>query len=104
MVFSSPIFLFGFLPIVLLVYFLSPKKLKNIALLVMSLLFYAWGELFYVGVMLVSILSNYVIGRLIHGSLEEKETPAQATVYLAIGILINIGLARPKNSGREANI
>jgi alginate O-acetyltransferase complex protein AlgI len=91
-VFSSPIFLFGFLPIVLLVYFLSPKELKNTVLLVMSLFFYAWGELFYVGVMIVSILSNYVIGRLIHGSLEDKETPPRATVYLAIGILINIGL------------
>lgn len=92
MVFSSPIFLFGFLPIVLLVYFLSPKELKNTVLLVMSLLFYAWGELFYVGVMVVSILSNYVIGRLIHGSLEDKETPPRARVFLAIGILINIGL------------
>ena len=42
MVFSSAIFLFAFLPILLLVYFLIDRKLKNVVLLIASLVFYAW--------------------------------------------------------------
>ena len=45
MVFSSIVFLFTFLPISLLIYYISPKKLKNAILLLTSLVFYAWGEL-----------------------------------------------------------
>ena len=48
MVFSSLNFLFLFLPIVLVLYFLSPRKIKNAILLVASLIFYAWGEPVYV--------------------------------------------------------
>ena len=44
MVFSSMTFLFAFLPVVVLVYMLSPKQLKNAILLVASLFFYAWGD------------------------------------------------------------
>ena len=47
MVFSSSIFIFGFLPILLLFYFLSPKKLKNYILLLFSLIFYAFGGIKY---------------------------------------------------------
>lgn len=85
MVFSSPIFLFGFLPLVILFYYLSPKKLKNITLLVFSLIFYAWGEVFYIFVMLVSISSNYLFGRLI-----EIDNDKKRKLYLAIGIAINL--------------
>ncbi|HMP73730.1 MAG TPA: MBOAT family O-acyltransferase [Kiritimatiellia bacterium] len=62
MVFSSVTFLFGFLPLVLLAYGLMPKPGKNLLLLMASLLFYAWGELEYVAIMLVSILINYGAG------------------------------------------
>ena len=64
MVFSSFSFLFAFLPITLLLYFIVPQKhikIKNVVLLVMSLLFYALGELKYLWVMLLSILLNYAI-------------------------------------------
>ena len=44
MVFSSMTFLFAFLPVVVLVYMLSPKQMKNAILLIASLFFYAWGE------------------------------------------------------------
>ena len=62
MVFSSVIFLFAFLPAVLAGYYLLPKSGRNALLLFASLLFYAWGELGYVAVMLVSIGANYTFG------------------------------------------
>ncbi|MCK4704536.1 MAG: MBOAT family protein [Gammaproteobacteria bacterium] len=92
MVFSSPIFLFGFLPVVLFLYYLSPKSIKNIVLLSMSLLFYAWGEVFYLGIMLVSIVSNFIIGKLIYAGLKQNFRYGSAKTYLSIGIAINIAL------------
>jgi len=68
MLFSSLIFLFGFLPIVLILYYTICKNSiasKNILLLVVSLFFYAWGEPKFVLVMLLSILANYTFGILI---------------------------------------
>ena len=59
MVFSSPIFLFIFLPATLLLYFLAGKAVRNLLLLVISLVFYAWGEELYVLILLASIALNY---------------------------------------------
>ncbi len=89
MVFSSPIFLFGFLPIVLLTYYLSPRVIKNITLLTFSLMFYAWGEVFYLIVMIVSIISNYYIGRLIF---KYHEIPQCRKLWVTIGVTINLML------------
>ena len=62
MVFSSIIFMFFFLPLFLLCYFLSKKiKTKNIILLIFSLFFYAWGEPFYIFLMLLMITVNYFL-------------------------------------------
>ena len=61
-VFSNLVFLYVFLPIVLLSYFLVPRFLKNTMLLIASLFFYAWGEPTYVFLMLFSILMNYFFG------------------------------------------
>lgn len=88
MVFSSPIFLFGFLPVVLFLYYLSPRVLKNVTLLTASLLFYAWGEFFYLGVMLLSIVVNYLAGIAIHKTLQREKPIALA--YLWMGIFINL--------------
>jgi alginate O-acetyltransferase complex protein AlgI len=65
MVFSSTVFLFIFLPLVLCVYFVLPRFLRNAWLLVMSLLFYAWGEKVFTFVMLGSITANYIFGLLV---------------------------------------
>lgn len=65
MVFSSTIFLFLFLPLVLCAYFLAGHRVRNLVLLTASLFFYAWGENIYVLLMLASILINYVFGLLI---------------------------------------
>ncbi|WP_330949202.1 MBOAT family O-acyltransferase [Virgibacillus sp. MG-45] len=62
MVFSSSVFLFLFLPIVLITYFVAPKRLKNFVLLVASLFFYAWGEPKFVFIMIISIIVNYIFG------------------------------------------
>ncbi len=64
MLFSSITFLFAFLPAVLLVYYISPRAIKNFVLMFFSLIFYAWGEPKYVFVMLASIIVGYVMGLL----------------------------------------
>ena len=65
MVFSSEVFLFLFLPVVLLVHCLFGRKAWNSVLLVASLIFYTWGEKAYVLIMLYSITVSYIIGLLL---------------------------------------
>jgi len=60
MVFSSLLFLFKFLPATLLIYYVVPKKLKNLVLLIASLIFYSWGEPKYFPLMIACILVNYL--------------------------------------------
>ena len=62
MLFSSIVFLFTFLPIILILYYGLPKRLKNPVLLLGSLVFYAWGEPVYLFLMIFSILFNYICG------------------------------------------
>ena len=69
MLFSSIIFLFYFLPILTAVYFLVPRRrmdLRNLVLLIASLIFYSWGEPVYVFVMIYSSFFNYFMAHLIH--------------------------------------
>ncbi|MFT7527981.1 MAG: alginate O-acetyltransferase complex protein AlgI [Arenicella sp.] len=84
MVFSSPIFLFYFLPSLLLLYFCTPKSLQNLLLLAASLLFYAWGEGFYLLLMVLSIGINYVFGRLIESRSDKR--------ILVIGVALNLSI------------
>lgn len=88
MVFSSPIFLFIFLPLTLGLYYLLPRAAKNVFLLLASLVFYAWGEVFFVLVMLASISFNYLFGRLIGGSASARSK----ALALTAGITVNLGL------------
>ena len=76
MVFSSLLFLFYFLPAVLVVYFLVPRRFKNVVLLVFSLAFYGWGEPVYVLLMVFSILMDYSLGRWMHTRLEKGNVRA----------------------------
>lgn len=66
MLFTSPVFLFIFLPFVIIIYFLTPKKYRNLILLISSLIFYAWGEQEIVVIMLVSIVTDYLAGKIIY--------------------------------------
>lgn len=65
MIFSSLLFLFRFLPAVLVLYYLAPRPLRNLVLLLCSLAFYAWGEPVYIILMIVSILVSYTGGILV---------------------------------------
>ena len=89
MVFSSPIFLFLFLPVVLTVYFLLPGiRSKNLWLLLASLVFYAWGEVCFVFLLLASAVMNYALGLWIGRS----EIPRQRKLAVAVSVAINIGI------------
>ena len=59
MVFSSVVFLFYYLPVVLAVYYLVPRKHRNLWLFAVNLVFYGWGEPVYILLMLFSIVINY---------------------------------------------
>ena len=92
MLFSSTTFLFVFLPIVLAIYFICPKRFRNLVLLISSLIFYAWGEIKYLLVMLVTILVNYLLALVCAACKERKqERGARAavigTVIFSIGML-----------------
>ena len=62
MLFSSNVFLFIYLPVVLLLYYITPSKFRNYLLLLASLFFYGWGEPVYLILMMVTILINYLCG------------------------------------------
>lgn len=89
MVFSNLVFLYIFLPVILFVYFVTPRYFKNIVLLIASLIFYAWGEPVYLFLMLFSILLNYGFGLWIQNS---QDKPKRKKFALTFAILINIGL------------
>jgi alginate O-acetyltransferase complex protein AlgI len=86
MVFSSPLFLLVFLPLVLAAYFVAPRRARNGVLLVASLLFYAWGELRYVPLVLASVVFNGWIGVRIAAAVE----PARRR-WLALAVVVDLG-------------
>ena len=84
MVFSSLVFLWLFLPFTLIVnYLLKNIQVRNTFLLLMSLLFYAWGEPRYVVLMIISILINYTIGLQIGRNNKPK-------FWVAVGVVFNL--------------
>lgn len=89
MVFSSIPFLFGFLAIVLTVYYIVPKKFRNFVLLVFSLLFYGYGEPVFILLMLFSIIFNYVCG-LALGKFHGKNKASKTVLIFCV--IINIAL------------
>ncbi len=88
MVFSGMTFLLLFLPCVLTVYYLSPKCLKNTVLFFFSLLFYAWGEPIYVGLMLFSTVLDYCCGR----AVEKYHGTGKAKIALMVSVTVNLSL------------
>ncbi len=87
MVFSSVVFLFYFLVPVLILYYVLPRKGRNIVLFAASLLFYAWGEPRYVLLMIFSAAFNYASG-LVIGKCSHKKLSLAANVIVNIGILV----------------
>lgn len=88
---NSMIFLTAFLPVVFVLDRLCVRKtaLKNILLLLASLVFYAWGEPVYIVLLLVSIAANYGIGLLLG---RQRDESVAAKTVLAAGILVNLGI------------
>lgn len=91
MVFSSLLFLFRFLPAVLLVYYIVPKNWKNLVLFVSSLIFYAWGEPVYVVLILISTLVDYLAGRAV-AYCRTKGYRKRAVFSLLCSVVINLSL------------
>ena len=88
MVFSSLTFLMLFLPTVLLIYFAVPRQGKNAVLFIFSLLFYAWGEPIYVGLMIFSTVLDYTCGWLV----EKYRGTSKQKIGLLISVFTNLSL------------
>lgn len=91
MIFSSLIFLFLFLPAVLLLYYLVPRRFRNCILLAASLLFYSWGEPFYILVMIFSTVFDYVNGIAIE-NFNAKGQGKKAKIVLINSLVINLAV------------
>ncbi len=91
MVFSSITFLFFFLPVVVIGYYLVPRRLRNAFLLAASLLFYTWGAGWIVLVLLVSMGLNDVLGLAVERSMDGGRRD-RARAILAIAVIMNVGL------------
>ncbi len=89
MVFSSLVFLFLFLPVVLILYYLTPRKFRNLTLLIADLVFYAWGEPVFVLLMIFSIVINYIAGILL-GKYHDKKNLSKW--ILIADVAVNLGL------------
>ena len=86
MSFTTIEFMFRFLPIFLIVYYVVPTRYKNLILLIGSFVFYAWGQHFYLLLLMLSIVVNYTFGRLI------GERRSQKKPLLVLGLIYNFGL------------
>ena len=86
MVFSSLTFLLCYLPAVLAVYYLVPTKLKNLVLFLFSLLFYAWGEPIYVGLMIFSTILDYCCGC----AAEKYRGTKKSKAALIVSVTVNL--------------
>lgn len=89
MVFSSVLFVFQFLPAALILYYISPKKLKNFTLFLVSIIFYSWGEVRYFPIMLALILTNYFCARAIAKFDDEEK---KRKFFLILSIVVSLGM------------
>ena len=85
MLFSSITFLFYFLPILLIIYFIVPKKFKNLVLFIFSLFFYFYGEPKYGFLLLLSCIINYIMGSII------DKHRKYGKIFLIIALLYDVG-------------
>ena len=91
MLFSSTVFLFAFLPMVLFVYyvfFIKHIKAKNVLLLISSLFFYAWGEPRFVLIMMLSIIMNFLFGLLS----DKYQGKKSGRLVIATMLCFNLGI------------
>lgn len=90
MVFSSPVFLFAYLPLTLAVYYLIPLRWRNLALFLLSLVFYGWDKPIYIPVMLFSVTVSYLCGFPI-GKYRDRDRH-RARVWLVVSLVLNLSV------------
>ncbi len=81
--------MFIFLPIFFVIYYVAPKGIRNLVLLIASLIFYAWGEPIYIFIMLFSTVFDYIIGLFIHRFREKRSI---ARIFLITSVVVNLSL------------
>ena len=86
MVFSSIVFLYIFLPIMLIIYFIVPNKWKNGVMIIASLIFFAWGEIRYIFIMLLLAIMDYICGQ----KIDKNKDKNKKKLYLFIDVGINL--------------
>lgn len=91
MVFSSLVFIFWFLPLVLLAYVLAPRVLRNTVLLVSGLIFYLWGAGEVVLVLIAGIAGSWVCGAWALRAAERGHTVQKAWA-IGLGVTVNLGI------------
>ena len=91
MFFSTPLFLFYYLPLILLVYYLTPVRFRNFVLLIASLFFYYWGEQNYTVIMLLSIGIDYAHGLIVHRC-KAKGNDTGARLAVASSVFFNLAI------------
>ena len=89
MVFSSVVFLYIFLPIMLLLYFIVPKKFKNAIMILASLIFFVWGEIRYILIMLLLAIMDFFCGKKITQYNDNKK---KKLFYLLINVTVNLSI------------
>ena len=89
MVFSSVVFLYIFLPIMLLIYFIVPSKFKNAVMIAASLIFFAWGEIRYILIMLILAVMDFWCGQKINKYYEDKK---KKRIFLFIDVGVNLAI------------
>lgn len=99
MTFDSTVFLFGFLPISFILYYVTPGKFKNLTLALLSVAFYAWGSPAHALVLLVSIIWNYIGGKVV----SRARRKAKNIVFIIVGVDILL-LFSCKYTGRILEI
>ena len=89
MVFSSIVFLYIFLPIMLLLYFIVPSKFKNAIMILASLVFFAWGEIRYIFIMLVLAVMDFICGKKITKYQNQKK---KKFFFLMVNVVVNLSI------------
>ena len=89
MTFNTILFLFTFLPLSLIVYYVFPKRFRNIPLVLLSLVFYAWGNPTYLLLMAFSVLFNYVTGLQL-GAYQQQERTTGAKAAMISAVVVNL--------------
>lgn len=89
MYFSSLIFLFLYLPLVLMCYYIIPRRFRNAFLFIVNLIFYGWGEPVFILIMALSVTANYICGLVIEN---HRDNERLARAFVLLSAVISLGL------------